>query len=1058
MITRVIKSTVAATVVLGALMAPTALAATGSTSGNSSQKTTTQTTTSQSKTSQTKTSQTTQKANNGTSYKIAKHNIVLNGKVVSNPYGIAAPDPNTGKATTYMPLWYVMQALKAAGTTYSWNGSFLNITPATNMSVDLSNLNPGREATELAINNTVVQTSPKIVMKDPYSHVMTTYIPIYYVMDVLKRLGVTSQWNGQDWTMTLVEVGSVSLSAANNTIGQGQPDTLTVAIKDQNGNTMNVPASDLTWTINNPAGVVNPNTMQFIATAPGAYQIQASYLGVKSSPITVDVSGPTAAINLSTSGSLVADGKSTLTVNVAAVDANNTPETTENGTVTISDSRGWLITGTSNGQNTTGKSVTVSLHNGVGTVQVVAPTTAGLSDTLTASNLSDPQGTSPITYGSLTVNSVAQQATALQITPVNGQKYLVSNQGGNTAQFTVAVVDQAGVPMQAGNWTYDIQVSGPATYNGPTSEPYVGGTTPIPITLESQQGATGTVTVTVSASGLQPSTATVQDVITQAPTHLSAVSASGQNSFAEGSTLAYTLSGLDPNGYPTNFPTTPLVAFVQNADGQPATNIKVNGQPMGASGVPINSPNLAISDDTGGADAGNYVLLIKDSTGSIWLNQPFTETAGSASQILLTPSTNEVTEANPSTTLTVEFADTYDNPVSVPSSSVTVTAQGGSGSATINGQDATKGVSVTTDANGQAQFQFDPHSPAGTTWTVTASANGLSSSPATVSVMNSLVAQATVSITDQNTGSTSVATAGDPLDVTFGAIDTYGNTGYQGTDQFRVSFPANSLMDVNGAQTSNGISSVSGTLTQLQSDFAGARVGAGPALTVTIQDLNVTSAKTGVAQMQVIPGQFAGFALFNNANQLISSSNPLPVEANTPVEVFIRPVDKYGNPVNAVTQSDTVDLLDNGAGGFFRATPTGANEEQITFPVGAVSEPVYYVNAQTESVDLSAAVSNLAPTESSVSLASYTPYASGTNGTGTLTVHLLDQSKYPVSNQAGQLVASATSGSPVTIGAFTETSPGVYSATVTSTGTASGVVITVKDGAETIGATSAFTS
>lgn len=1032
MVKRTIQSAVLATLGLGSVFAPVTMAATKA----SSTTTTTQ-------------------------YTITKHDIIFNGKTVSNPYGIAANDPNTHHLTTFMPLFYVMQALKALGVTYTWDGQHLNVLPGNGMTPDLTNLKPGSEPLQLAINGTLVQTGPKLVMKDPYSHVNSTYVPIFYIKDLLTRLGVQSQWDGSNWTLTYNATGTVALTASQSTIGTGTADALTLAVTDKSGHPMQVSPSDVQWTVNDATdGFVNPNSDQFFATKAGSYQITASYKGVTSAPVTINVFGDAAKIDIAASGPVVANGKSAQTINLTALDANGNIAAKENGSVTVTDTAGWLVTGNSNGVNTTGKSVTAVFKNGSAQVQIQAPLTPGLSDTLTTAQLTDVQSGVNMNYGSVTVNSVAQQATSLQISPVNGQKYLVANGSTSTAQFDVTVLDQGGQPMTVGTYPYNITVSGPANYNGASTGLYVGGTNPLPITVTSQQGATGQVTVSVSGNNLQSASATVQAVIAQAPSKLSATSASDSTSFTEGSTLTLNLAGMDQNGYPTSFPTTPLVAYITNASGSPATNIKVNGQSESSAGFALGgNQSLSIADDTTGADAGSYSLTIKDASGNVWLTQPLTETATAATKLSLTPASNEVAEANPTTQLTLQYTDVYGNPVTPQQgSTVTVTAPNSTGTATLNGQDATKGVSVTPDANGQAILQFTPQSPAGTTWTLSATANGVTSNTATVSVMNSLVSASTISMTDTANNSPTQAQAGDSLKFTFGALDTYGNV-YSGNDQFTVSFPADALLGVSGS-TKNGITSITDTLTNLNNkDFASVRVGAAQALQVTITDSNVSSARPGTAQMKVIPAGFSQFAFFNSANQLISPSNPLSVQANTPVEVWLRPVDAFGNPVSTATTTDTVDLLDNGSNGYFRSTPSSANELQVQFPIGTSGLPVYYVNSATTNVALQADISSTQSTQNcSVQMGAFTKYnGTGTTGSGLLTVTLKDQDKVPVTGHAAQLTARA-SASGVTVGAFTETSPGVYQATVTSTTNNTGVTVTVTDGTLTVGTSTSFDS
>lgn len=51
-----------------------------------------------------------------------KIGIYINGKLVARVNGITAADPNTGNHTTYMPIWYLMQALNRTGVTTKWDG------------------------------------------------------------------------------------------------------------------------------------------------------------------------------------------------------------------------------------------------------------------------------------------------------------------------------------------------------------------------------------------------------------------------------------------------------------------------------------------------------------------------------------------------------------------------------------------------------------------------------------------------------------------------------------------------------------------------------------------------------------------------------------------------------------------------------------------------------------------------------------------------------------------------------------------------------------------------
>ncbi len=111
-------------------------------------------------------------------------------------------DPISHVMTTYMPIWYLMQALKANGISSTWNGASWNLTTPGSTAVDLSNVKLGQGSMSISINGTVVEHVPGTVAKDPLHGNVTTYMPIWYVFQVLKRLGLTSEWNGHTWTLT----------------------------------------------------------------------------------------------------------------------------------------------------------------------------------------------------------------------------------------------------------------------------------------------------------------------------------------------------------------------------------------------------------------------------------------------------------------------------------------------------------------------------------------------------------------------------------------------------------------------------------------------------------------------------------------------------------------------------------------------------------------------------------------------------------------------------------------------------------------------------------------
>jgi uncharacterized repeat protein (TIGR02543 family) len=102
--------------------------------------------------------------------------------------------------TTYMPIWYVMQYLKSMGVQSEWDGSHWRMT--TQNQTNLTARQVGRGATSIYLNGTLVQEIDTVAATDPSTGHNTMYMPIWYVMQVLKRVGLHSTWNGTTWTVT----------------------------------------------------------------------------------------------------------------------------------------------------------------------------------------------------------------------------------------------------------------------------------------------------------------------------------------------------------------------------------------------------------------------------------------------------------------------------------------------------------------------------------------------------------------------------------------------------------------------------------------------------------------------------------------------------------------------------------------------------------------------------------------------------------------------------------------------------------------------------------------
>jgi hypothetical protein len=132
--------------------------------------------------------------------------IVLNGSVVSQPKHIVAVDPWSNIQTSFVPVWYVNQALARLSIQVTWDGRVLNFVLPQGMSADLSHpASPvpiNARTLGIAINGTIVGYAPRQVARDPAGGQQTTYVPVYYLQQALKRVGITATWDGTTWAMT----------------------------------------------------------------------------------------------------------------------------------------------------------------------------------------------------------------------------------------------------------------------------------------------------------------------------------------------------------------------------------------------------------------------------------------------------------------------------------------------------------------------------------------------------------------------------------------------------------------------------------------------------------------------------------------------------------------------------------------------------------------------------------------------------------------------------------------------------------------------------------------
>ncbi|CAM3942044.1 hypothetical protein [Alicyclobacillus pomorum] len=119
-------------------------------------------------------------------------NIELNGQSLSKPAGIVHD------GTTYMPIYYLQQVLTKLGIQNTWDGKThsWNLTTPSYMEPNMSNIKSGTGDASIYLNHTLIQKVNSVAAVDPASGQATTYMPIWYLEQILQRLPVTPTWNG----------------------------------------------------------------------------------------------------------------------------------------------------------------------------------------------------------------------------------------------------------------------------------------------------------------------------------------------------------------------------------------------------------------------------------------------------------------------------------------------------------------------------------------------------------------------------------------------------------------------------------------------------------------------------------------------------------------------------------------------------------------------------------------------------------------------------------------------------------------------------------------------
>lgn len=134
--------------------------------------------------------------------------LELNGQDVSNPAHLVRPESVKSEATSWLPIWYLFGVLSKLHIRSTWDGRHWNLELPSGLHANLANRPHGSlnsSEVSMEINGIPVEVAPRFAHRDVSGHAVTSYIPMWYLMQVLQRMGIASTWNGRTWSMTTSE-------------------------------------------------------------------------------------------------------------------------------------------------------------------------------------------------------------------------------------------------------------------------------------------------------------------------------------------------------------------------------------------------------------------------------------------------------------------------------------------------------------------------------------------------------------------------------------------------------------------------------------------------------------------------------------------------------------------------------------------------------------------------------------------------------------------------------------------------------------------------------------
>ena len=896
--------------------------------------------------------------------------ISVNGTVVSNPYTRVAKDG--GVNTSFIGVWYLGQAVKAAGGDYTWDPAtkIFNITAP---GVDASKISipggVGSGNTTIQVNGTTVKMVNSYAWQDPAGSKsdVTTFMPIFYLGEIFSNLGGSS-WDGSAFGFK--SLGTLAITGTpSGDVGIGTKEALGATV---NGTAV----TGATWSVDNSGAVID-QTGNFVASAPGTYTVTAKYNGLTATAAVV-VYGQAAAYKVTSNASnLLADGTSYNTITVTAVDSNGNAVLDYSGVAAVTDSATPSLIGaatTAGDQPTDFNSATnqIMFTNGVATFAVGPTSAVGVSDTITAA---DTNTSAPLTSTTYTFTSAASTLSQLAVAVTSGSPAAISANGQYSTNLTLSAENAAGNTMSGQPGTYVVlTLTGPGSFvSGTTAVTtetvYVGTNGTAPVTVYSMPGMAGSINISATATGLTGANLTVPSYINTAPGSLSVTSTAGTDVNGNAYTL-YTVQLLDTNGHPITttaandaFTVTDNSASVSGVLQYGTYNSTINAftpvtlSPATYSGTLTNGiATFAVETNTVGTSP-TATLTVTDTPNSFTTTSSYSYAAGAAYQMAVTPSVQYTVTPGQMVTFSAQLQDANGNPVAKAGEPITFGFQ--TGNNTLGLQFPTGQITyvVDTNANGVASVSFTvPSGSAAGSLGVTVTDTNFTAAKQTanssvVSILGAIdtsnyATQIALKDASSNTVSTYSTTANASLTgVIINAIaENAIGTAIALPDEFEITSSNTNVVSVNTADvaaSATGLYNIANDLT----------VGQAGSAAITVKDLSNQSAPTASFTVVVNPGTSAGAVVeYNGA--AFGSSNTLALTSGQAVQLQVVNADAAGDPL-PITGSTavTVNLGTNGVTGDFRLSPTGAPVTSVTLQPGQSSVPVYFVSSTAETLN-----------------------------------------------------------------------------------------------------------